>query len=174
MLISASLVSWIPSPSRWKPMHAGVWRVNYPLILRIRSGESHHSACCSLLPSAKWSYFQVFAFILNAVLILIYERGVLGSNLWLVMLPTPAFIVKQLMCLLGRLVVTKAAKATLETDHLQVNTPGPIEMLLRSSYRHSFEQASVEPYRAAPSHVLCLPRPDCMSFTCKRLIWRWW
>ena len=104
VLISASLGSWIPS--RWKPMHAGGWRVSYPLILRIWSGESHHSACCSLLLSAKWSHFQVFAFILKAVLILIYERGVLGSNLWLVMLATLAFIVKQLMCLLGRLVVT--------------------------------------------------------------------
>ena len=103
VLISASLGSWIPS--RWKPMHAGGWRVSYPLILRIRSGESHHS-CCSLLPSAKWNHFQVSAFILKVVLILIYERGVLESNLWLVMLATLAFIVKQLMCLLGRLVVT--------------------------------------------------------------------
>ena len=46
-----------------------------------------------------------------------------------------------------------------------VHAPSSIERLRRSSYRHSLEQATVARYRAAPSRVLCLVRPDCMFFT---------
>ena len=44
-------------------------------------------------------------------------------------------------------------------------TCSSIERLRRSSYRHNLEQATVEPYRAAPSHVLHLARVDCMFLT---------
>ena len=59
----------------------------------------------------------------------------------------------------------KQQKPRLNQTTYTVHAPSSIERLLRSSYRHSLEQVAVEPYRAAPSRVRCLARPDCMFFT---------
>ena len=59
----------------------------------------------------------------------------------------------------------KQQKPRLNQTTYMVHAPSSIERLRRTSYRHSLEQASVEPYRFVPSPFLCLSRPDCLSFT---------
>ena len=44
-------------------------------------------------------------------------------------------------------------------------TLSSIAWLFQSSYRRSLEQVTVETYQFVPSCVLCLSRPDCLSFT---------
>ena len=70
------------------------------------------------------------------------------------------------MCWLSRLVVpNKQQKSRLKQTIYTAKAPSFIARLLRSSYRHTSEQGSVEPYHFVPSRVLYLLRQDCMSFT---------
>ena len=82
-----------------------------------------------------------------------------GLTLWLVVLATLAFI-KELMCWLSRLVVSnKQQKPRLKQTTYRVHAPSSIERL-------SLEQTISESYQnRVPSLVLCLSRPDCISFT---------
>ena len=57
----------------------------------------------------------------------------------------------------------KQQKPRMKQTTYMVHAPSSLARLLRSSYRHSSEQASVEPNHLVPSCVLYLSRPDCMS-----------